>query len=238
MPQLFGSDITLPRDPTSALQATTKQYVDTKLTEKSDTAHTHNPEDLGAISLDTLGTLFSQFFESVRTLYTVEMTPVYQWNERPIGISPSTNNAKWYSFIDCPGTCFANNGCAIVILSGVSIARYGYRESFFASSALGSTALENLASFVGVPRTVRRLHNGTLMIISHQFSSHSFDNISLDPTIVRNKNTSLTANHFYLDAVQSKSDTTKVILLGCDASGPVIYCSANLGSPSKSTYSG
>ena len=29
MPQLFGSDITLPRDPTEPLQATTKQYVDT-----------------------------------------------------------------------------------------------------------------------------------------------------------------------------------------------------------------
>ena len=29
MSQLFGSDITLPRDPTEPLQATTKQYVDT-----------------------------------------------------------------------------------------------------------------------------------------------------------------------------------------------------------------
>jgi hypothetical protein len=40
-PIIYGSDIQLPRDPTVATHAVTKQYVDTGLAGKAATTHTH-----------------------------------------------------------------------------------------------------------------------------------------------------------------------------------------------------
>ena len=240
MPQLFGSDITLPRDPTSALQATTKQYVDTKLTGKADTTHTHNPEDLGAISLDTLGTLFTQFFESVRTLYTVEMTPVYQWKQAPIGIAASVSTAIGSSFIDCPSACFAPGGCLMFEAStSTHFSRHGYHEGFISASTINSSILNDLRSYYSIPRTFKRLHDGTVVFLTHRLNNgYWFENVVLDTTVALNKSVSLSTGCYYFDVVQSKNDPSKIIFLGGDSSGPVIYCSTNLGSPSKSTYSG
>ena len=238
----FGSDIILPRDPTSALQAATKQYVDTKLTGKADTTHTHNPEDLGAILLDTLGTLFSQFFESVRTLYTVEMTQIYQWEQAPlaIGIVASVSTAVGGSFIDCQSACFAPGGCLMFDTSStVYISRYGYHEGFIPVTTINPSALSNLDSYFSIPRTFKQLHDGTVVFLTHRLNNgYWLENIALDTTVALNKRISLSSNCYYFDVVQSKSDPSKIIFLGGDYSGPVIYCSTNLGSPSKSTYSG
>ena len=45
-PLLFASDIELPRDPTEAMHAATKQYVDTGLEKKADVKHTHTTDDV------------------------------------------------------------------------------------------------------------------------------------------------------------------------------------------------
>ena len=219
---LTANDLELPRDPQQPLQAATKQYVDKT-----------------SLSASNAGTLFDRFFTVVQIGYTIAMTPFYEWTETPVGLTLRGMNLKTTSFVETPPNCLAGTGMILSINSSVYISRKGQQEGFFPVSAIGSSALTSLNAFFSIPRTAKHLYDGTIAILTHRCSNgYTLENITLDGTVSLKINRSLTTSHWFVDLVQSKTDSTRIVLVGCDSSGPAIYSSTNLAAPVKATFTG
>ncbi len=222
MPLLAGSDLELPRDPQQPLQAATKQYVDST-----------------SLSLETVGILFDQFFDVVQPGYSVAMTPFYEWTETPVGVSWTGVNLRTTNFVEMPPNCFSGSGSVLAVNSGVMISRRGRQEGFFATSTIATSPLDSLNSFFSIPRVARLLTDGTLVILTHRCSNgYTLESVPLNVESPVKKSVSLTTSYWFTDIVQSKTDATRTVLVGCDSTGPAIFYSTNLAAPTKTTFSG